>query len=161
MRPAGRVPSVAVRIRVDGPYLVTGVPLVRRQPSPGQCTGPPAGPTVEWLADGDEAYALCRCGSSPTRPFCDGTHRDLGFDGSPPSSRPVPPAACDGDSPDPQPAEAILATDGPLWVTGGVSIDHRQGPPVPTVDRMALCRCGASADKPYCDGSHARVGFRG
>jgi len=50
--------------------------------------------------------------------------------------------------------------NGPLFVRGNVTIfgpDHR---PVRQDTRVALCRCGASANKPFCDGSHRRIGFR-
>jgi CDGSH-type Zn-finger protein len=51
--------------------------------------------------------------------------------------------------------------DGPYRLEGQVAIFDREGQPVP--DRGAavfLCRCGRSADKPFCDGSHARTGWK-
>lgn len=50
--------------------------------------------------------------------------------------------------------------DGPLIVTGGVPVTRADGAPHETRNRMALCRCGASGNKPLCDGSHEKVGFR-
>ena len=47
-----------------------------------------------------------------------------------------------------------------LEVTGHVRICDSQGRPVADAGRAVLCRCGHSANKPYCDGSHAKVGFR-
>ncbi len=52
--------------------------------------------------------------------------------------------------------------DGPLIVEGSVEVvDHHGHPfPVPTnKPLLALCRCGASANRPFCDGSHKRIGF--
>ena len=49
--------------------------------------------------------------------------------------------------------------DGPLWVTGGVSITRSDGLPIETRNRVTLCRCGRSANKPLCDGTHAKIGF--
>ena len=51
-------------------------------------------------------------------------------------------------------------TNGPLHVRGKVTILDQAGHVVREDTRMALCRCGASANKPFCDGSHARVRFR-
>ena len=44
--------------------------------------------------------------------------------------------------------------DGPLWVTGGIPIERADGQPLETRNRVTLCRCGLSANKPLCDGSH-------
>jgi CDGSH-type Zn-finger protein len=67
----------------------------------------------------------------------------------------------DGDD-----VEALLATaiavtdDGPLWVTGGIPVTTSSGSTVETRQRVTLCRCGASANKPLCDGSHKTAGFQ-
>jgi CDGSH-type Zn-finger protein len=51
--------------------------------------------------------------------------------------------------------------DGPLIVRGSFQIQAPDGTPIPAGRRtVALCRCGRSALKPFCDGSHARAGFR-
>lgn len=44
--------------------------------------------------------------------------------------------------------------DGPLWVTGGISIECSDGAPLETRNRVTLCRCGRSKTKPLCDGTH-------
>ena len=49
--------------------------------------------------------------------------------------------------------------DGPLFVTGGIGVTRADGAVFETRNRMTLCRCGASGNKPLCDGSHAKVGF--
>jgi CDGSH-type Zn-finger protein len=54
------------------------------------------------------------------------------------------------------PAEGV---SGPLWVRGGIQIVSAQGIPYETRNRVTICRCGASENKPFCDGSHAAIGF--
>jgi CDGSH-type Zn-finger protein len=51
--------------------------------------------------------------------------------------------------------------DGPLIVRGDFVLADQDGQPIPAGRRtVALCRCGRSAIKPFCDGSHSRTGFR-
>lgn len=49
---------------------------------------------------------------------------------------------------------------GPIWVRGGIQIIGADGFAYEVRNRVALCRCGASKNKPFCDGSHASVGFK-
>jgi CDGSH-type Zn-finger protein len=68
----------------------------------------------------------------------------------------------DGDEPDEidyAPSVAVTR-DGPLWVRGGVEIAGADGEIYETRNRVTLCRCGHSQNKPFCDGSHKDVGFR-
>lgn len=46
---------------------------------------------------------------------------------------------------------------GPLYVRGPVHLTDADGTPIPTFVRTALCRCGATSNAPYCDGSHRRL----
>jgi CDGSH-type Zn-finger protein len=46
-------------------------------------------------------------------------------------------------------------------VKGNVEIVSGTGRTVAVTDMAVLCRCGGSANKPYCDGTHARIGFQG
>jgi CDGSH-type Zn-finger protein len=48
---------------------------------------------------------------------------------------------------------------GPLWVQGGIPVLGADGEPYEVRNRVTLCRCGASANKPFCDGMHIEVGF--
>lgn len=57
------------------------------------------------------------------------------------------------------PSEIALMPDGPLLVTGGVLVERSDGTVLELRNRVALCRCGSSSNKPLCDGSHAAVGF--
>lgn len=71
-----------IRVQEDGPYLVSGgVPLRRRRPVTTDDGEPLTWRTTSDL-DGDDTVALCRCGGSSNKPFCDGTHSKNGFDGT-------------------------------------------------------------------------------
>ncbi|WP_396335529.1 CDGSH iron-sulfur domain-containing protein [Clavibacter sp. MX14-G9D] len=60
-----------------------------------------------------------------------------------------------------EPPRIIAYPDGPLLVRGEFEIVDPAGRPVPQTRRtVALCRCGVSSIKPYCDGTHRLVGFR-
>jgi CDGSH-type Zn-finger protein/Rieske Fe-S protein len=50
--------------------------------------------------------------------------------------------------------------DGPLWVTGNVTLIGTDGTLLETRNRIELCRCGQSENKPFCDGTHFEIGFR-
>ncbi|MCH7843498.1 MAG: CDGSH iron-sulfur domain-containing protein [Chloroflexi bacterium] len=58
------------------------------------------------------------------------------------------------------PKEVAVVADGPLWVTGGILVERRDGEPLETRNRVTLCRCGESAIKPFCDGSHKDIQFK-
>jgi len=57
------------------------------------------------------------------------------------------------------PKEIAVIPDGPLWISGGIPVERRDGQPFETRNRVTLCRCGASSNKPLCDGTHKEVGF--
>jgi CDGSH-type Zn-finger protein len=59
------------------------------------------------------------------------------------------------------PVQIAVQTDGPLLVTGRITVKRADGQPFEVRNRMALCRCGNSKIKPLCDGSHKEVGFTG
>jgi CDGSH-type Zn-finger protein len=48
---------------------------------------------------------------------------------------------------------------GPIWVRGGLPVTGADGREYEVRNRMTLCRCGASTNKPFCDGSHVSIGF--
>ena len=59
------------------------------------------------------------------------------------------------------PAVIQAAQDGPYLVTNVRRVLNHLGEPVPVTPQLALCRCGGSSVKPFCDGTHARNGFTG
>ncbi len=223
--------GAAMRIVVtkNGPYKVSGkVPLALQtiQPNTEKLSW-------EWVEgrgfETESEYELCRCGHSKHKPFCDGTHDLIGFDGTETASRqPFARQAGTEDGPslvlsdaeelcafarfcDPggkiwslvpksdDPSARKLATreamhcpsgrlvlhdrksgaafepelppsigvvedpalggSGPLWVRGGVRVESENGVPYEVRNRVTLCRCGASANKPFCNGSHASIRF--
>jgi CDGSH-type Zn-finger protein/uncharacterized Fe-S cluster protein YjdI len=104
---------------------------------------------------GNYRVTLCRCGASKNKPFCDGSHHEAGFSasGEPPTTKAEMLAVRDGPlAIDPQ-------TDGPLQIRGNLEITSGTGRVVARVTSARLCRCGASNSKPFCDGSHVRIGF--
>jgi CDGSH-type Zn-finger protein/uncharacterized Fe-S cluster protein YjdI len=76
------VPKMKIEIIKDGPYCVSGgVPLVRKTQVVSE-NGEPLTWKKEGVTECEEEYALCRCGQSANKPFCDGTHHRAAFDGS-------------------------------------------------------------------------------
>jgi CDGSH-type Zn-finger protein len=73
------VPGVEITVRDDGPYKVTGP--IRLVDAEGN----------EYVLEGDRPIALCRCGQSQNKPFCDATHKASGFESCPRATRPGPP----------------------------------------------------------------------
>jgi CDGSH-type Zn-finger protein/uncharacterized Fe-S cluster protein YjdI len=99
---------------------------------------------------------LCRCGASKNKPFCDSSHVAAEFKatGEPPTAVSSPLSARDG-------ALNISAQkNGPLLVEGNVEIVSGTGRTMNRTTKAFLCRCGHSANKPYCDGTHKSVGFK-
>jgi CDGSH-type Zn-finger protein len=225
-----KAPGGKVQITKNGPYLVTGdVPL--RKETIGTNS---AGESVKWIEGRPLAaratYALCRCGQSANKPFCDGTHTKVGFDGTETASRePYQKQAkimqgpslsltdleklcafarfCDpngqvwnqvNETDDPGtkknflrqvgecPSGRLVARDnstgksiepkyelsigliedlanqcaGPVWLKGGVQLVASDGFHYEVRNRVTLCRCGASQNKPFCDGMHASIKFK-
>jgi CDGSH-type Zn-finger protein len=219
-----------IRVSKNGPYVVSGdVPLARATITPnaeGMSWEWKIGPPIETKSE----YKLCRCGRSNSKPFCDGSHATVGFDGQETATRtPYARQAEEIDGPtlvlrdaerlcafarfcdpggkiwglieqtdnsdarelvireanhcpggrltvsDRRSGKALehplppsigvvedpaLGVSGPLWVRGGVTIESHEGRPYEVRNRVALCRCGASDNKPFCNGSHASVKFK-
>ncbi|MFB4309377.1 ferritin-like domain-containing protein [Actinomadura sp. GTD37] len=214
----------------DGPYVVYGgVPLRRKRKIVSA-----ENDALTWRTGDDlpteDVYALCRCGHSGSKPFCDGTHALIGFDGTEAAplrpygelqhvhdgegvsaqrvgelcvhaafcigrTRPIAAMLADAGDSDvrsdimgridhcpsgsysyalerggetieadlPEAVSVLAEEDGlasALWVTGGVPVHRADGRPMETRNRMTLCRCGHSANKPLCDGAHREIGFR-
>ncbi len=109
---------------------------------------------------GDEACAsqkmtLCRCGASKNKPYCDGSHVDIGFMATGEVS------VVDSPVPESQTGLVVikLLKDGPVQLDGNLEICAGTGHTVNRVQQVHLCRCGHSKNKPYCDGTHSKIGF--
>ena len=223
--------AAKVQIAKDGPYLVSGgLPLNTETIGTNR-----EGDSVNWKAGAkfptQASYALCRCGHSANKPFCDGTHSKIKFDGTEVASRESyrdqaqliegptmsltdvdalcafarfcdpkgrvwnlvnqtdDPAAkkvfvqeaCDCPSgrlvawdnatgkpvePKFEPSIALVEDpekkcSGPVWLRGNVQVVAADGFKYEVRNRVTLCRCGASQNKPFCDGQHAAIGFQG
>ncbi|MFA1545904.1 ferritin-like domain-containing protein [Actinomadura chokoriensis] len=214
----------------DGPYIVYGgVPLRRKRKIVSAGNDALTWKTGEDLPT-EDAYALCRCGHSKSKPFCDGTHALIGFDGTEPAglrpyaelqhvhdgvgisaqrvgelcihaafcigrTRPIAAMLADTEDSDvrsnimgridhcpsgsysyalerggatveadlPEAVSVLEEEDGlasALWVTGEVPVVRSDGLPLEARNRVTLCRCGRSGNKPLCDGTHREIGFR-
>lgn len=218
-----------ITITENGPYLVEGsVPLANQHVVTNE-----RGESLEWRQGDSFAheakYALCRCGASRTKPFCDGTHARIGFDGTEtaghepyerqaesidgptlvlqdaerlcagarfcdphgqvwnlvkrsdeprsaklveheaghcPSGRLVVRSRATSRSIEPQfePSLGLVQdtaqeVSGPVWVRGGIPIIGADGHAYEVRNRVTLCRCGASRNKPFCDGAHVSIDF--
>ena len=138
-RPDEQAPPVnLISVRENGPYAIK---------ADIRLDGAPAG---------NFRYTLCRCGASKNKPFCDGSHNDIGFSasGEPSTGKAAMLPVRDG------PLEIAPTTDGPLQVRGNMEIISGTGRVVARVESARLCRCGGSNTKPFCDGTHERIGFR-
>lgn len=219
-----------IEVSTNGPYGVHGLDLIRLRLHPASDPSEHAwvereSVDVGGAADESGTYWLCRCGQSADKPFCDGSHKRVGFDGTETAShvahrdqatvmagrgvvvrdvrglcehagfctlpdtnvwamvRSQDPevlaavrvmvdhclsgaltrAEDPGSAQDTEPvlpARVAVVDDGPYLVTGGVAIAAADGAEYERRNRVTLCRCGASANKPFCDGSHAEAGFR-
>lgn len=213
-----------VRVLKNGPYIVSGnIPLIKMTI---QCDqgGIPAKWTIGEKIKTSENYSLCRCGQSKNKPFCDGTHGKVNFDGTETSDnepfekmtkeidgpalklkdaeilcasarfchrggdiwKVIPKSdepwakknaienACDCPSGrlvvidketdkiiEPSLEKSIgliedpaIGVDGPIWVRGGIPVYSAEGKLYEIRNRVTLCRCGKSTNKPFCDSSH-------
>lgn len=102
----------------------------------------------------DTRVALCRCGLSKNKPLCDGSHEGQFTDAG--ALREVGTTLEDAEVS----AELVVtpSPNGPLLVGHTVQISGADGQKV-IKPKVALCRCGHSKNKPFCDGSHREAGF--
>jgi CDGSH-type Zn-finger protein len=213
-----------ITVTKDGPYLVSGnIPLFTTIIS-CDASGIPTTWVIGKKFETTEYYSLCRCGQSNNKPFCDGTHIKVNFDGTETSdNEPFEKMAKEIDGPElilkdaeilcasarfchrggdiwdaiPQSndpkikknavenafdcpsgrlvvldkktnmvLESVLAksigviedpskgVSGPFWVRGGIPVYSADRKLYEVRNRMTLCRCGKSTNKPFCDSSH-------
>jgi CDGSH-type Zn-finger protein len=98
---------------------------------------------------------LCRCGGSRSKPTCDGQHLEREFLNTGKITQ-------ISEFPASQRATRITIScikDGPITFRGNLRLHNQFGQECVKI-RGSLCRCGQSANKPFCDGSHVRTGFR-
>jgi CDGSH-type Zn-finger protein/uncharacterized Fe-S cluster protein YjdI len=109
--------------------------------------------------DGEEVgfrATLCRCGLSRNKPFCDNSHIKGGFVAT---GEPLSKESALKITELVGPVEVKPVPNGPLMVTGRLEVESGTGRNVDRVEKVWFCRCGHSANKPFCDGTHKKVGF--
>ena len=98
--------------------------------------------------------ALCRCGLSKNKPFCDNSHRQ-GFK--------APASMINMDSGKPGGTGGKLLVkiyeNGSIEVNGNYELRDEHGNTIQFGSHAWLCRCGQSSEKPFCDSTHKQVGF--
>ena len=99
--------------------------------------------------------ALCRCGASKNKPFCDNSHLEAGFEDFGAVGEKGPGLAETGG-----PLTAKPMPDGCVRLDGNLTIRAATGRVAWEGTTAYLCRCGASKNKPFCDGSHRAAGFK-
>ena len=99
--------------------------------------------------------ALCRCGASKNKPFCDNSHEQINFKDYGAVGEKGEPLISKGGK-----LSVSSAEDGPLILNGNLTIKNGSGNVAWSGQKVALCRCGESNNKPFCDGSHVAAGFK-
>jgi CDGSH-type Zn-finger protein/uncharacterized Fe-S cluster protein YjdI len=107
------------------------------------------------LVVNDTRAALCRCGGSANKPFCDNTHRTIGF--MAPGTLAEPQTIIETEVGGKLHIETT--TNGPLHITGNFTVLDHKGETIYQGTDASFCRCGASANKPFCDSTHNKIGF--
>ena len=129
-----------IELKPNGPLLIKNLEVLENS-------------SGERLAT-EAVIALCRCGGSANKPYCDGTHKKIGFsDERQTEERADHKSAVKEVQPG---APAITVTrNGPYEVVGAIALAGQSFAGA----RYYLCRCGGSKNKPFCDGTHSKIGF--
>lgn len=135
-----------VRLNVNGPLYVRGNMTLLNS----------AGDVIAQ----DSRMALCRCGKSENKPFCDNRHKAIAFEA--PGTL-LTPERIGERFPISGKAELTItpSTNGPLEIVGDFELLDADGKVIFAGGEAALCRCGGSGDKPFCDGTHEQIDFQG
>ncbi len=105
----------------------------------------------------DTRMALCRCGASRNKPFCDNSHLEILFQEAATWTHEV--AAGHESIAASQSLSITPLRNASLKLEGAMEIHNAKGEEIFRGNEASLCRCGASRNKPFCDGSHSRIGF--
>ncbi len=134
-------PKNRIKVRENGPLLCTGD--IRVVDAEGEA-----------LYSGNDVV-LCRCGASANKPFCDGSHRESGFEADDVELG-IDSGGLENDD---GPLTITVRNNAMLIAKGPMEITSADNSVAAVRSKAALCRCGASANKPLCDGSHKTCGF--
>jgi len=126
-----------IRIRENGPLAIQAEMVIQDR---GNCY----------------RATLCRCGASKNKPFCDGSHAGVNFVAT------GEPTSADSQALAERAGKIMITPlkDGPLHLKGNLEICSGTGKTINRTQETWLCRCGASQNKPYCDGTHRKIGFQ-
>src|SRR3954447_25032358 len=97
---------------------------------------------------------LCRCGRSQEKPYCDASHEKIAFSDDATAQQASDSAAAGSGA-----VRITLRSNGPLKLEGPCEVRHPTAGVLFNGNQTALCRCGQSKKKPFCDGTHREVGF--
>lgn len=133
----------SIMVRPDGPLICKGDVAITLKDASGE------------IITEEKEFALCRCGRSKTKPFCDGSHKQakvkMNQDFSDERME---------DISGREEALTITVKENAMYsVSGAVTIFSRDGLSKTTRTKAALCRCGHSENKPFCDIKHKTCGF--
>ena len=133
----------SIMVRPDGPLICKGDAEITLQNGD------------ESLILKEKEFALCRCGLSNNKPFCDGTHKTKNI--------PVSESFNDDRQEDITNIEEsliITVKENAMYsVKGAFTLFSRDGESKTTRTKAGLCRCGQSENKPFCDMSHKKSAF--
>jgi CDGSH-type Zn-finger protein/uncharacterized Fe-S cluster protein YjdI len=130
-----------VRVRHNGPLEIHGDLSIH-------------GTTV--ALERETRVALCRCGASSNKPFCDNSHKTISFQAAEHDRTPQP-----ATSPGRGQLTITVLPNASLELSGELEIVNEGGEILFAGDSVWLCRCGGSSNKPFCDATHKRNGFMG
>jgi len=143
-RAGEKVPAVnTITLQEDGPVYLAGSLIIQN-------------------ADGEHVHAdtrlaLCRCGASENKPFCDNAHLRIDFKAT------GTPTALENDEDDKRSGTDLVITptvNGSVRIEGSFELHNSRGELLSRGWNTWLCRCGGSGNKPFCDGTHRRNGFQ-
>ncbi len=134
-------PKNTVVVNYNGPLVIRGDLEIEGVPEDM--------PSVKFRA------SLCRCGQSQNKPFCDNSHENANFKDYGAVGEKGTELESQGGKLGIKPLQ-----DGPLLLSGNVAVIASSGRLAWQGTNTALCRCGASQNKPFCDGAHVAAGFK-
>lgn len=106
----------------------------------------------------DTRFALCRCGASQNKPACDNTHEEIGWKADANANKSKMPEI---EKEKHNKLLIKLMKDGPAILEGSYTMESPELGEHTSDKGVALCRCGGSSTKPFCDGTHKDIGFEG
>jgi CDGSH-type Zn-finger protein len=132
-----------IELRPNGPLLIKNLEVLEN--SKGE------------RLETQSIIALCRCGASGNKPYCDATHKKIGFSDERTTQQSVESGRQGaGDGLEARDPAITVSRNGPYEVVGAIELAGQTHAGA----RYYLCRCGGSKNKPFCDGTHSKIGFK-